>query len=112
MAFRSYMNWLEEVKKLPFEDIILGVKDTIQEDTLYISLGGSKIIKMDNTSFAIGYTYNVVLSVKDVDSPLVGAMSNLLQDGLNMVNWSNESHLYNYQGSVYLPVGKNGQAWS
>lgn len=112
MKFSSYMDWLAEVKKLPFKDVILGVKDTIEPDTLYISLGGSKVVRMDNTSFAIGYTYNVVLSTERVDTPLIGAMSDLLQDGLTMVNWSNESHLYNFLGSVYLPVGKDGQAWS
>lgn len=112
MAFNSYMDWLKEVKKLPFKDVILGVKDTIEEDTLYISITGSNIVKMDNVSFSIGFTYSVVLSVKNVDSPLIGQMADLLQGGLNLVNWSNESHLYNYQGQVYLPVGKDGQAWS
>lgn len=112
MAFNSYMDWLKEVKKLPFKDVILGVKDTIKEDTLYISITGSNTVKMDNISYAIGFTYSVVISVKNVDSPLIGQMADLLQGGLNLVNWSNESNLYNYQGQVYLPVGKDGQAWS
>lgn len=112
MAFNSYMDWLTEVKKLPLKDVILGVKDTIEKDTLYISITDSKTIKMDNMSYAIGFTYSCVLSVENVDSPLIGKMADLLQGGLNLVNWSNESHLYNYQGQVYLPVGKDGQAWS
>jgi hypothetical protein len=28
-----------------------------------------------------------------------------------MTNWSENSHLYNYTGSVYLPCGAGGQAW-
>ena len=105
------MQWLDKVKQLPFNDIILGVKDTIEPDTLYISLGGSTVAGSDNFSFAIGFTYNVVLSVKDVDSPLIGAMADLLQGGLTLANWSGESHLYNFTGSVFLPVGKSGQPW-
>lgn len=106
------MEWLEDVKKLPFKDIILGVKDTIVEDTLYISLGGSNVIKMDNISFAIGFTYNVVLSVSSVDSPLIGAMADKLQGGLSLIDMGDQTHLYNFQGSVYLPVGSNGEPWS
>lgn len=112
MEFRSYMDWLKKVKTFPFDDIILGVKDEIKPNTLYIAISGSKTVKMDNTSFAIGYTYSVILSVPNVDSPLVGLMGDVLQDGLTLVNFSSESHLYNYTGSVYLPVGKDGQAWS
>lgn len=111
MVFDSYIEWLNEVKKLPLNDIILGVKDTIEDKTLYISLQSSKVIKMDNESFAIGYMYDVVLSVKDVDSSLVKDISNLTQTGLTMEAWSNESHLYNYVGSVYLPCGSGGQPW-
>ena len=109
MEFDSYMDWLDEVKKLPFEDIILGVKDTIQPNTLYISVESSKIIKVDNTSWVIGYTYSLVCSVPEVDSPLIPAMANLSQDGFIMQQWSQESHLYNYTGTVYLPVGGGGQ---
>lgn len=109
MVFDSYIDWLNQVKLLGFNDIILGVKDTIEDKTLYVSVADSKVIKMDNDSFAIGYTYNLVLSVADVDSPLVAAMSNLTQSGLTMTNWSEESHLYNYTASVYLPCGGGGQ---
>lgn len=111
MGYNSYMDWLEEVKQLPFKDIILGVKDTIKEDTLYISLGSSKVVRMDNMSFAIGFTYNVVLSVSNVDSPLIGQMADKLQDGLTLIDFGDETHLYNFQGSVYLPVGSSGQPW-
>ena len=109
MEFDSYIDWLNEVKKLPFNDIIFGVKDTIQADTLYISVESSKNIKMDNSIWTIGYTYSLVLSVPNVDSPLVASMAALTQDGWTMQSWSNESHLYNYTGTVYLPVGGGGQ---
>lgn len=111
MEFDSYIDFYNHLKTFPFDDIILGVKDEIVPNTLYISLGGSKIVKFDNTSFAIGYTYNLVLSVPEVDSQLVRVISNLTQDGLALVDWSENTHLYNYQGSVYLPVGSSGEPW-
>ena len=111
MVFDSYMDWLNEVKTYGFNDIILGVKETIKDKTLYISLGSSKVMKFDNTSFAIGYTYNLVLSVSSVDDPLVTKLSDVTQSGLTLEAWSDTSHLYNYVGSVYLPVGKGGQAF-
>ena len=111
MEFDSYIDFYNHLKTMPFNDIILGVKDEIVADTLYISLGSSKIVRMDNTSYAIGYTYNLVLSVPEVDSPLVRMLSNCVQDGLNMVDWSESSHMYKYQGFVYLPVGKSGEPW-
>lgn len=111
MVFDSYIDWYNNLLTMGFNDIILGVKDTIEDKTVYLSLGESKVLKMDNTSFAIGYTYNVVLSVEKVDDPLVMKLSNVLQGGLNMVNWSEQSHLYNYQGQVYLPVGSSGEPW-
>jgi hypothetical protein len=111
MVFDSYIDFYNHLKTFPFKDIIFGVSDTIEEDTLYISVLDSKVIRMDNTSFVMGYTYSLVLSVKSVDSPLVGAVANLSQDGLNFVNWSEQSHMYNYQTSVYLPVGKGGEPW-
>lgn len=111
MKFDSYIDWLNEVKKLPLGDIILGVKDTIKEDTLYISMAQSKNIRMDNEQWTIGYTYNIVLSVKKSDSPLINSMANLTQDGLGFVNWSKDSQLYTYGGSVYLPCKSGGNAF-
>lgn len=108
MAFNSYIEWLEEVKKLPLNDIIFGVKNTIEPQTLYISLGNSKNVRMDNFQFTIGYTYNLVISVTDVDSPIISALSNLSQEGMQLVDWSKESQLYNYAGTVYLPC-KTGE---
>lgn len=111
MAFNSYIDFVADANKQPFKDIIFGVKDTIENDTLYIAVNDTKTIKMDNTSFAIGYTYAVTISVYDVDSPLVNYLSNVCQDGLNLVNWSENSHLYNYTGLIYIPIGAGGQPW-
>lgn len=111
MEFDSYIDWYNNLLTIGLNDVILGVKDTIEDKTVYLSLGESKVLKMDNTSFAIGYTYNVVLSVAKVDDPVINEVANMLQSGLTMVNWSEQSHLYNYQGQVYLPVGKGGQPW-
>lgn len=111
MVFDSYIDFYNHLKTLGFSDIIFGVSDTIVADTLYISVTDSKVIKMDNTSFVMGYTYSLVLSVESVDSPLIGELANLTQSGLNLVNWSENSHLYNYQTSVYLPVGSEGEPW-
>jgi len=108
MAFNSYMDWKEVVDKIGFNDIILGVKDTIEPNTLYISLADSKVVGSDNFKFVIGYSYNVVASVPDVDSHLVKELSNLLDSGLEMIDFSNTSHLYNFSGSIYLPVGARG----
>ena len=96
---------------MPLNDVILGVKDTIKDKTVYLSLSDSKVLKMDNTSFVMGYYYQVVLSVKDVDDKLVGLVGDVLRNGWNMTNWSENSHLYNYTGSVYLPCGAGGQPW-
>lgn len=109
MEFDSYVEWYDKVKTIGFEDIIFGVKDTIKPNTLYISVQESKVIKMDNTSFVIGYTYSLVMSVPRVDSLLLLGMGNLVQSGLGMAEWSEKSHLYVYTASVYLPVGKGGQ---
>lgn len=111
MKFDSYIDWLNEVKKLPFKDIVFGVKDKIAEDTLYISMSQSKNIRMDNEQWTIGYTYALVVSVKSADSPLINAMANLTQDGLGFVNWSETSQLYNYSGTVYLPCQTGGNAF-
>ena len=112
MEFDSYIDFYNHLKTFDFNDIILGVKDEIVPNTLYISLGSSKTVKIDNTSFAIGYTYNLVLSVPDVDSHLVKVISDLSQDGMALVDWSESTHLYNYQTAVYLPVGSSGEPWS
>ena len=111
MEFDSYIDFYNYLKTFPFADIVLGVKDTIVKDTLYISLTDSKVIKMDNTSFAIGFTYGLVLSAEAVDSPLVQVLADCTQSGVNMVEWSENSHLYNYQASIYLPVGSSGEPW-
>ena len=111
MVFDSYIDWYNELLTLGLNDVILGVKDTITDKTVYLSLGSSKVLKMDNTSFIIGYTYNVVLSVANVDDPLVQKVANLLQSEFTMTDWSENSHLYNYTGTVYLPVGSGGEPW-
>lgn len=111
MEFDSYIDYYEHLKTLGFADIILGVKDTIKDKTLYVQLEETKVQKFDNVSFCIGATYSLVLSVKDVDDVLVGKLANLVQNGLTMTDWSENSHLYNYSGSVYLPVGSKGETW-
>ena len=111
MEFDSYIDWYNNLLKMPLNDVILGVKDTIEDKTVYLSLSDSKVLKMDNTSFVMGYYYQVVLSVKDVDDELVRLVGDVLRDGWNMTNWSENSQLYNYTGSVYLPCGAGGQPW-
>ena len=111
MEFDSYIDWYNNLLTMPLNDVILGVKDTIEDKTVYLSLSDSKVLKMDNTSFVMGYYYQVVLSVKDVDDKLVGLVGDVLRNGWNMTNWSENSHLYNYTGSVYFPCGAGGQAW-
>lgn len=111
MEFDSYIDFYNHLKTFAFKDIVFGVKDTIVADTLYISVTDSKIMKVDNDSFAIGYYYALILSVENVDSPLVNVLANCSQSGLNMVNWSENSHLYNYQMTVYIPVGSGGEPW-
>ena len=71
MEFDSYIDWYNNLLTMPLNDVILGVKDTIEDKTVYLSLSDSKVLKMDNTSFVMGYYYQVVLSVKDVDDELV-----------------------------------------
>ena len=88
MEFDSYIDWYNNLLTMPLNDIILGVKDTIQDKTVYLSLSDSKVLKMDNTSFVMGYYYQVVLSVKDVDDELVRLVGDVLRDGWNMTNWS------------------------
>lgn len=34
MAFNSFMDWKEAVDKIGFNDVIFGVKDTIEPNTL------------------------------------------------------------------------------
>lgn len=111
MAFNSYMEWKEAVDKIGFNDVILGVKDTLDKNTLYIQIASSKVVGADNFKFVIGYTYNVVASVENVDSRLVAQLAELLDSGLEMIGFSDTSHLYNYSGNVYIPVGSKGQAW-
>ena len=111
MAFNSYMEWKKEIDKIGFQDIILGVKDTITADTLYISISDSTKVGSDDFRWVIGYTYTVIASVQNVDSPLIAQLAEFLDDGLQLLGFSDSSHLYNYQGSVYLPVGSGGQAW-
>ena len=45
---------------MPLNDVILGVKDTIEDKTVYLSLSDSKVLKMDNTSFVMGYYYQEI----------------------------------------------------
>lgn len=111
MAFNSYIEWKQAVDKIGFADIILGVKDTIEPNTVYIQVSGSKVVGSDNFKFVIGYSYSVVASVPEVDSHLVKELSELLDSGLEMVNFSETSHLYNFSGTIYLPVGSKGDAF-
>lgn len=108
MIYNSFIDWLDEVKKLPFKDIILGVKDTITPETLYIYVSDTKNVKMDNFQWTIGYTYSVVISVSYPDSTLLSSMAPLLQDGLTFSDWSESSQLYNYTGTVYLASKTGG----
>ena len=110
MVFNSYAEFMETLETIGFADIILGVKDTITANTVYITLAGSKKTGADGFSWVIGYTYNVVASVEDVDSHLIQQLSELLS-GLEYVDYSDSSHLYSFSGSVYLPTGQRGQAW-
>ena len=71
----------------------------------------SKKTGADGFSWVIGYTYNVVASVTDVDSHLIQELSELLSGGLEYVDYSDSSHLYSFSGKVYLPCGSKGQAW-
>ena len=111
MEFDSYIDWYNNLLTMSLNDIILGVKDTIEDKTVYLSLSDSKVLKMDNTSFVMGYYYQVVLSVEDVDDKLVGLVGDVLRTGWKMRNWSENSHLYNDTGSVDLPCGAGGQTW-
>lgn len=111
MVFNSYTEFMETLSTIGFQDIILGVKDTITANTVYITLAGSKKTGADGFSWVIGYTYNVVASVTDVDSHLIQELSELLAGGLEYVDYSDSSHLYSFSGSVYLPCGSKGQAW-
>ena len=91
--FDSYIDWYNNLLKMPLNDVILGVKDTIEDKTVYLSLSDSKVLKMDNTSFVMGYYYQVVLSVKDVDDELVGLVGDVLQNGWNILSfpWKHRS---------------------
>ena len=111
MVFNSYAEFMETLSTIGFSDIILGVKDTITADTVYITLAGSKKTGADGFSWVIGYTYNVVASVEDVDSHLIQQLSELLSGGLEYFDYSDSSHLYSFRGKVYLPTGQRGQAW-
>ena len=111
MVFNSYTEFKKALDAIGFSDVILGVKDTIQENTVYISLAGSKKTGADDFSWVIGYTYNLVASVPDADSSLIKQLSEILSGGLTFVSYSDSSHLYNFSGHVYLPVGQKGEAW-
>ena len=56
MVFNSYTEFMESLETIGFSDIILGVKDTITANTVYITLAGSKKTKADGFSWVIGYT--------------------------------------------------------
>ena len=47
MVFNSYTEFMETLETIGFADIILGVKDTITANTVYITLAGSKKTKAD-----------------------------------------------------------------
>ena len=47
MEFDSYIDWYNNLLTMPLNDVILGVKDTIQDKTVYLSLSDSKVLKMD-----------------------------------------------------------------
>ena len=110
MVFNSYTEFMETLETIGFADIILGVKDTITADTVYITLAGSKKTGADGFSWVIGYSYNIVASVENVDSHLIQQLSELLA-GVEYVDYSDSSHLYSFSGKVYLPCGSKGQAW-
>ena len=50
--FDSYIDWYNNLLTMPLNDVILGVKDTIEDKTVYLSLSDSKVLKMDNTSLS------------------------------------------------------------
>lgn len=109
MAFDSYIEFKKAVETIGF-DIILGVRDTITENTAYLTLNSAKKIGSDNFKFVIGYSYTVTASVEDADSHLIQQLSECL-DNIEFVNYSDASHLYIFSGTIYLPVGQGGQAW-
>lgn len=111
MVFNSYTEFKKELDQIGFSDIMLGVKDTIQADTVYISLAGSKKAGADDFSWVIGYTYSIVASVSDADSNLIKKLSELVSGGLSFIEYSDNSHLYIFSGQVYLPIGQKGDAW-
>lgn len=51
MVFNSYTEFKKALDAIGFSDVILGVKDTIQENTVYISLAGSKKTGADDFSW-------------------------------------------------------------
>lgn len=110
-SFDSYMEWKKAVDEIGFSDIVLGVKDTIKSNTLYISLGNSHKVGADDFSWIIGYTYNLVASVEEANSTLIQKLSEVIDGGLSFVSYSDASQLYIFSGSVYLPVGEGGELW-
>lgn len=111
MAFDSYMSWINQLDKIGLSDIIFGVKPEIKENTLYIGVYDTQRVGFDNDFMITGYTYDAVLSVPTVDSPLIEKVAQTLTNGLAYVNWDEKSHMYVYSGRVTIPVGAGGQPW-
>ena len=44
MEFDSYIDWYNNLLTMPLNDVILGVKDTIEDKTVYLSLSDSKVL--------------------------------------------------------------------
>lgn len=109
MAFDSYIEFKKAVETIGF-DIILGVRDTITENTAYLSLFSSKKVGSDGFEWAVGYTYSIVVSVEDADSDKVKELSQILDD-ITFTKYSDASHLYIFSGHIYLPVSEKGEAW-
>ena len=43
--FASYIDWYNNLLTMPLNDVILGVKDTIEDKTVYLSLSDSRCLK-------------------------------------------------------------------
>lgn len=111
MEFNSYIDWINFLTDQGFKEIVFGVKDNIKNETLYIEVADSRSVGTDNMKWVIGYTYNVVFSVESVDNQLLEVLARALDTGPSFGEWSENSRLYNYTGSVYIPVGSGGQPW-
>lgn len=111
MEFNSYIDWIGFLSSHGFKEIVFGVKDNIKNETLYIEVAGSKSVGTDNMKWVIGYTYHIIFSVESVDNKLLEVLADVLDTGPTFLEWNENSRLYYYEGTVYLPVGNGGQPW-